>query len=71
MWSGIWVNDGTFTHIYGDEVEVTGTIEEDFGITRINNVTNSVVVVNAGVGAFEPVVLTTGQMVTGALDVEP
>ncbi|MEZ4745468.1 MAG: T9SS type A sorting domain-containing protein [Calditrichia bacterium] len=70
MWSGIWVNDGTFTHIYGDEVEVTGTIEEDFGITRINNVTNSVVV-NAGVGAFEPVVLTTGQMVTGAPDVEP
>lgn len=68
-YAGIWVNDGTFTHVIGDEIEVTGTVEENFGITRINFVTNSVVV-NAGVGPFQPVVLTTGEMMTGKPAVE-
>lgn len=64
-WSGIWVNDGTFTHVKGDEVDVTGTVEENFGVTRLDDVTTSVVV-NAGVGAFAPIDVTTGSITTGA-----
>ncbi|MCP4412868.1 MAG: hypothetical protein GY808_09935, partial [Gammaproteobacteria bacterium] len=66
-WSGIWVNDGTFTHIKGDEVTVTATVQENFGITRLNNVTNSVVK-TAGVGEFAAVPVTTGGF---AADYEP
>ncbi len=60
-WSGIWVNDGTFTHTIGDEVTVTGEVEENFGVTRIDEVSASDVT-TAGVGAFEPVDVTTGEL---------
>ena len=69
MWSGIWVNDGVFTHIKGDEIEVTGTVEENFGITRINFVTSSTVV-TPGVGEFAPVIVTTGEINTGGVNTE-
>lgn len=68
-WSGIWINDDTFTHVKGDEIEVTGTVDEDFGVTRIESVTSSVVV-NAGVGEFAPIDVTTGSVTTGAPDAE-
>ncbi len=68
-WSGIWVNDDTFTHVKGDEIEVTGTVDEDFGVTRIESVTSSVVV-NAGVGEFAPIDVTTGTVTTGGVGAE-
>lgn len=68
-WSGIWVNDGTFTHVKGDLVEVTGEVEENYGVTRIDNVTQSTVV-TAGVGEFSPVNATTGELTTGGANAE-
>ncbi|MBD3635815.1 MAG: T9SS type A sorting domain-containing protein [Crocinitomicaceae bacterium] len=37
-WNGIMVVDATNTPSVGDSVEVTGTVEENFSFTRINNV---------------------------------
>jgi Secretion system C-terminal sorting domain len=68
-WSGVWINDGTFTHASGDEIDVTGTVEERFGITRLNDITSSVVV-NAGVGEFAPVDVTTAEIGNGGANRE-
>jgi len=66
-WSGIWVNDGTFRHNKGDEITVTGEVQENFGITRLDDITSSIVK-TAGVGEFAPVSVTTGGF---AADFEP
>lgn len=58
-WSGMWVNSLPRAYSKGDEVSVTGFIEENFGVTRMDN-TSNITLLNAGVGAFDPVVLTTG-----------
>ncbi len=68
-WSAIWVIDGLNTFDKGDLVQVTGTVQENFGMTRINFVTNSQVV-TPGVGAFAPVVVTTGEVTTGGVNAE-
>ena len=69
-WSAIWVIDGLNTFQKGDLIQVTGTVEEiNFGMTRINFVTASQVV-TPGVGAFAPVVVTTGEVTTGGDNAE-
>ncbi len=69
MWSGIWVRDGNNTFDKGDWIQVTGTVEERFGVTRINNVTNAQVV-TADYGVPEPVTVTTGEIATGGVNAE-
>ena len=59
-WGGIWVNGGTLISglSIGDQVNITGVVEESFGLTRISNITNSAVV------AF-------GQPVPAPLELDP
>ncbi len=64
-WSGIWVNNVPTTAVKGDLVSVTGTVQESFTVTRLDNVTN-VSVVTPGVGEFPPIDVTTGAVTTGA-----
>ncbi len=67
-WSGIWVNDAAHTPHRGDLVQVTGTVEEDYNLTRINFVTEFD---SLGTGnAVEPLQLTTGEVTTGSPDAE-
>ncbi|RMH76283.1 MAG: T9SS C-terminal target domain-containing protein, partial [Calditrichaeota bacterium] len=68
-WSGIWVNNSPNAHVKGDLVSVTGTVEENFTVTRINNVTQTSVV-TAGVGEYPPVDVTTGEVTTGGANAE-
>ncbi len=68
-WSAIWVIDGLNTFDKGDLIQVTGTVQENFGMTRINLVTASQVV-TPGVGVFAPVLVTTGEMTTGGASAE-
>lgn len=60
MWSGIWINDDPNTYLKGDEVSVTGTIEENFGVTRLNVSSSSLV--TGGVGEYSPIDVTTGEI---------
>ncbi|MGV3637361.1 MAG: T9SS type A sorting domain-containing protein [Flavobacteriales bacterium] len=39
-WNGIFVNDATNTPSLGDLVELTASVQENFGFTRLNNVVN-------------------------------
>lgn len=64
-WSGLWVNDGNHTFVKGDWVSVTGRVEENFNVTRLNNVT-AASLVQAGFGEYAPIVQTTGNITTGA-----
>jgi len=68
-WYGIWIRDANHTFIKGDWIQVTGTVEEDFGVTRINNVTDAHVV-TPNFGIFNPVVVTTGEVATGGAHAE-
>jgi len=68
LWSGIWVNDDPNTYAKGDEVSVTGTIVENFNVTRINVTSSSLV--TAGVGEFSPLDVTTGEVTTGGVNSE-
>lgn len=60
--SGIWVY-GVIQDLYdlkkGDSVAITGTIQENFDVTRIGNV-SSVEIISSGNQLPEPVKLTTG-----------
>ncbi len=68
-WYGIQVYDPVHTVAEGDLVEVTGTVQEYFGVTRLSDVT-SVNVVTAGVGVPTPVTVTTGEVATGGENAE-
>ncbi len=59
-WGGIWVNGGTLISglSIGDQVNITGVVEESFGLTRISNITNSAVV-------------ASGQPVPAPLELDP
>nr|NIW48936.1 T9SS type A sorting domain-containing protein [Gammaproteobacteria bacterium]NIW99551.1 T9SS type A sorting domain-containing protein [Phycisphaerae bacterium] len=63
-WSGIWVNNDPNTYIKGDMVEVTGTVEENFNVTRLDDITGSQVM-TPGAGVFSAVPLNTGDINTG------
>jgi len=70
MWSGIWVYDNTSQKPNkGDWVRVTGTVQENYNVTRIASV-KSLTVVTPGYGAFEPIKVTTGEIKTGGANAE-
>jgi hypothetical protein len=58
-WSGVFVRQNDPTVAVGDDVTVSGTVQENFDLTRINNVTE-VVVNSSGNALPAPEVLTTG-----------
>ena len=68
-WSGVLVNDLQNNVKLGDNVTVTGTVQENFGSTRINNVTN-VNVNSTNNPVPDPVVVNTGDIATGAATAE-
>lgn len=58
-WSGIFVREDNSGVAEGDSVTVTGTVQENFGLTRINNVSD-ITINNSGNDLPAPEVLTTG-----------
>ncbi len=40
-WYGMWVSDNQYPFVKGDLVEITGTVAENFGVTRIEDVTSA------------------------------
>lgn len=58
-WSGVFVREDEPTAAVGDEVTVTGLVQENFGLTRINNLTE-LVVETSGNALPAAEVLTTG-----------
>jgi hypothetical protein len=70
-WSGLQISFGDpfGTELYanlerGDDVTMTGTIQESFGVTRINNVT-AYTINSQGNPLPSPAILTTGDIATG------
>jgi hypothetical protein len=63
-WNGIWINDTQNNVKLGDRVRVTGTVQENFNVTRLNNVSN-VTVLSTGNAVPEPVIVTTGELRAG------
>jgi hypothetical protein len=66
-WSGIWITGPESTMVglrNGDSVTVTGSIAENFDVTRIQNI-SSAVVHSAGNPIPEPIDLSTGAFVAG------
>ncbi|MGB5873914.1 MAG: T9SS type A sorting domain-containing protein [Bacteroidota bacterium] len=63
-WNGIWVTPSTDSTLpsvrNGDSIFVTGTVQEQFEITRIGNVEQAVSIVSSGNPVPEPVLLQTG-----------
>lgn len=71
MWTGVYVNQADPTVVQGDEVTLTGLVEENFGLTRLNNVADlmvnssgntlptpiSVSTADAGTEAYESVLI--------------
>ncbi len=62
-WYGLWVYDPDHKPIKGDWVSVSGTIQENYGVTRMEDVT-SFSVVTPGYGVFSPIEVTTGEIST-------
>jgi len=63
-WKGLYVYGcGDTTLVVGDEVEVTGSITEYYGLTEMNNVT-STTLLSSGNAVPAPVIITTEQMAT-------
>jgi len=63
MWSGIWVYDDSVRPNKGDWVRITGTVEENYGVTRINDLTDFQVITE-GYGVPEPVTVSTFEIST-------
>lgn len=68
-WSGIQILDNDGEVGIGDEVTVSGTVRERFGVTQIFTVTN-VTVNSTGNAVPDPVVLTTGELASGSATAE-
>ncbi|MFZ5515578.1 MAG: T9SS type A sorting domain-containing protein [Candidatus Zhuqueibacterota bacterium] len=67
-WRGIWVNDAAHVPQRGDSVRVTGKVEENYNVTRLNLVT---AFDSVGVGkTIVPMKITTGQATTGSAEAE-
>jgi len=58
-WSGVFVREDNPGVAEGDDVTVTGTVQENFGLTRINSVTD-ITINSSGNALPTPEVLTTG-----------
>jgi hypothetical protein len=74
-WSGIWIvgPESVMVSLHnGDSVTVTGSVAENFDVTRIENISSAVVHSNAN-PLPEPVALTTGAFSAGLGDprIEP
>ncbi|MGH7493212.1 MAG: T9SS type A sorting domain-containing protein [bacterium] len=63
-WNGIWINDTQTNVKLGDRVRVTGTVQENFNVTRLGNVSNATVL-GSGNAVPEPIIVTTGELRTG------
>jgi len=64
-WNGIWVNDNVNNVRIGDRVRVTGTVQENFNVTRIGSVTNATIL-SSGNPVPEPILLQTGVLAAPA-----
>lgn len=65
-WSGIWVFGDNVLHLReGDNVTITGTVDEDFDYTRIENLTN-VVINSTGNPLPDPLEITTDLVATSS-----
>ncbi len=63
-WNGVWINDNVNNVKLGDRVRVTGTVQENFNVTRLSNVT-SVVILGSGNPVPEPIIVKTGELRAG------
>jgi hypothetical protein len=68
-WYGIWVYDPAHKPNKGDWVSVTGTVQENYNVTRLGYVTDFSVV-TPGYGVFDPIQVTTGEITTGGANAE-
>ncbi len=68
-WYGIWIYDPNNTPVQGDWISVTREVQENFGVTRLANLTNYSVV-TPGYGVFDPIQVTTGEIGTGGANAE-
>lgn len=64
-WSGLWINDNNNNFALGDEVEVTGTVNEFFSATQLTNVTSAVRLSEGNI-VPAPLDMKTGDITTGA-----
>ncbi len=69
QWSGIQVHDPANSPALGDTVTVTGTVEENFNLTRLASIT-SFTINSSGNPAPSPLVSTTGEMGTAGANPE-
>ncbi|HRE41515.1 MAG TPA: T9SS type A sorting domain-containing protein [Ignavibacteria bacterium] len=69
-WSGIWISGNPTDALRrGDRVRVKGTVEENFGVTRINISTPSnIVVLSSNNTVPDPVIVNSGQIPNSAQD---
>jgi hypothetical protein len=64
-WNGVMIDDDGFAPIMGDELQVTGTVEEYYLLTQITDVTD-VQVLSSGNPLPDAVLVPTGELGTGA-----
>jgi len=71
-WSGVWVNDNVTNVKIGDEVTVTGTVEENrFSSSEVTRISNVTATINSSGNALpEPIILTTAQLASGSTEAE-
>ncbi|NBD36387.1 MAG: DUF11 domain-containing protein [Chloroflexi bacterium] len=63
-WQGIYVDhSGSYTPTVGHEVQVQGTVEENYGFTRIDYVTHTVLM--TGTTPYTPSVISTAEAADG------
>ena len=78
-WNGLWITPSTDSTLpsvrNGDSIFVTGTVQEQFEVTRVGNIEQAVSVVSSGNLVPGPVVLSTGDfgpnVGNGAFTAEP
>ncbi|HMA62843.1 MAG TPA: T9SS type A sorting domain-containing protein [bacterium] len=68
-WSGILVYDSDRGNAYGDSVQITGTVDEYFGMTQIKDVTEYIKL-DTLKHEVHPVEVTSGAVGTGGTDAE-
>lgn len=73
-WSGIWLSSSPNALVKGDNISVTGTVQEPTTssfqhVTRLANITQTSVI-TPGVGEFSPVDVMTGDVTTSGADAE-
>ena len=61
MRSGIWVTDDFAAISLGDQVQITGLVEEDYGLTKIDiSTTNTYNVLSSNNDLFNPITISLG-----------